>query len=72
MGSPDSEAGRDYGAVRRLIGRTARARGEWIELPVPAVSDTLDDRRLDSSAASEHSPACHCTAPETIVPSNSQ
>ena len=27
------------GAVRRLIGRTARAREEWIELPVPAVVD---------------------------------
>ena len=25
------------GAVRRLVGRTARAREEWIELPVPAV-----------------------------------
>ena len=27
------------GAVRRLTGRTARARGEWIELPVPVIVD---------------------------------
>ena len=42
------------GAVRRLIGRTARAREEWIELPVPAlVDEALFARAQQQRAANQ-------------------
>ena len=55
------------GAVRRLIGRTARAREEWIELPVPAVVDGALFARAQQQRAANQRFSARKTTEQTLL-----
>ena len=55
------------GAVRRLIGRTARAREEWIELPVPAVVDEALFARAQQQRAANQRFSARKTTEQTLL-----
>ena len=55
------------GAVRRLTGRTARARGEWIELPVPAIVDEALFARAQQQRAANQRFSARKTTEQTLL-----